>query len=164
MQSPAEAAEVLYARIPHALTSAQLEEYGIQAGADQVRQFTREILALTLYWIWSALDSVFTARRRDRVFAALQERIRAGWDSELNLKGHDVEQFFEELRERLATYTRVMEEERTPVGVCAEAARMLAWSRAVPSEDRQKVLALLVDLIPVDEIGEVAGDLDLGEG
>lgn len=163
LQSPADAAEVLYGQIPHALTPAQLEEYGIEAGMDQVRQFTREILSLNLYWIWSALDSVLTVRRRDLVFAELQQRIRSGWLSELGLQGHEADRYFDQVRERLATYTRAMEADGTPMGVFAETVRILEWDRAVRSEDRQKVLALLLDLVPVDDIGEVVGDLNLAD-
>ncbi len=163
LQSPADAAELLYGQIPHALTSAQLEEYGIEAEPDQVRQFTREILSLNLYWMWSALDSVMTVKRRDRVFAELLQRIRAGWESELDLPGHEVDRYADQVKERVATYMRAMEDDGTPVGVLSETARILSWGGVVRPEDHQKILAFLLDLVPVDEIGEAVGDLNLAE-
>ena len=44
--------------------------------------------------------------------------------------------------------------------VFAEAASILESGWAVPSEDRQKILALLLDLVPVDPIGELVAELN----
>ena len=54
-QTPAQAADALYAILAHVLSSATLEEYGIHATAEQTRQITRELLSVNLYWIHSAL-------------------------------------------------------------------------------------------------------------
>ena len=72
-----------------------------------------------------------------------------------------MEPYREELEGRRSIYDGVVREGGTPVMVSAEAASILESGGAVPSEDRQKILALLLDLVPVDPIGELVAELNL---
>ncbi|MGH7256246.1 MAG: hypothetical protein ACREI3_10765 [Nitrospirales bacterium] len=162
-QTPARAADALFAQIPHAVTPAMLEEYGIETTSEQARLVTREVLSLNLYWIWSALAMAMTERNRDQVFGALQHQIAVEWDTELGLAGQDAAAFLREAEERRAFYQRVIEEGGAPLDVFTQAASLLEWGRAVRSEDRARVLACLIDIIPVQEIGAVAEELQIGE-
>ncbi|MGH7167619.1 MAG: hypothetical protein ACREII_03725, partial [Nitrospiraceae bacterium] len=60
-----------------------------------------------------------------------------------------------------SAYDRVIQEGGTPVMVFTESASILESVGTVQPEDRQKILALLIDLIPVDPIGEQVAELDL---
>ena len=72
-----------------------------------------------------------------------------------------MQQYFEEMEGRRSTYDRVVQEGGTPVMVFTESASILESVGTVQPEDRQKILALLIDLIPVDPIGEQVAELDL---
>lgn len=159
--TPFQAAEALYAMIPHTVPRATLEEYGIDATPEQARHITREVLSLCLFWVHSALEVTLPKTNQERVFGELRQRLVKSWQSELGQEGHEVEQYLEELERRRSTYDGVVQEGGTPVMVLAEAADILESGGAVPSEDRQKILALLLDLVPVDPIGELVAELNL---
>lgn len=162
-QPHAQAADMLYAILPHAFTQTALEEYGIDATPEQAQQVTRELLSVNLYWVQSALQTVLIKADWERVFQALCERILSAWQTELGLDGQDAQGYFEEVEERRQAYDRIVQEGGAPVAVFTECAEILETAWAVRSEDRPKILALLIDLIPVDEIGEVVDGLDLAK-
>ena len=159
--TPSQAAEALYAMIPHAVPRATLEEYGIDTTPDQARQITREVLSLSLFWVHSALQVALPKSSQERVFGELRQRLVKSWQSELGQEGQDVQEYLEEMESRRSSYDGVVQERGTPVMVSAEAASILESGGAVPSEDRQKILALLLDLVPVDPIGELVAELNL---
>jgi hypothetical protein len=157
--TPSQAAESLFAILPHDLAGGQLEEYGIEAESEQAQEITREVLALNLYWVQSALQAVRTkAADKERVLGALRDRILHGWTTEFGLDGQDAQAFFQQAEERRQAYDQIVQEGGGPVAVFTECAAILESASAVKSEDRRKILALLIDLIPVDQIGELVGD------
>ncbi|MGH7208230.1 MAG: hypothetical protein ACREIL_02480 [Nitrospiraceae bacterium] len=160
-KTPSQAADALYALIPHAVPRATLEEYGIDATAEQARQISREVISLSLFWVRSALQVALPKPSRERVFGELRQRIVESWQSDLGQEGYDAEQYFEELEGRRSTYEGVVQKGGPPVMVSTEAAAILESGGAVSPEDFQKILALLLDLIPVDAIGELVTELDL---
>ncbi|MER3422015.1 MAG: hypothetical protein C4293_01065 [Nitrospiraceae bacterium] len=160
-QTPIQAAEVLYASMPHGLSPDTLMEYGIEASPEQASRIAREMLSLNLYWIRSALEASLSQKNADRVFGELQQSLLKRWQSELGLQGYDPQVYFKEMKERRAVYDRVMQEGGSPVSVCMEAARILEFERAVPTEDRPKLLALFIDLVPVETFGEMVAEFDL---
>lgn len=153
-QSPAQAADALYTILPHALTRATLEEYGIDATPEQARQITREILSVNLYWIRSALDVSLSKEDAERIYGALRERLVGVWTSELGLEGYEPEQYFEEVQTRRQIYDQIARESGPPIAVLKETASLLEADGAISAEDYQKILALLIDIVPVEGIGE----------
>lgn len=160
-QTPLQIAEALYAVMPHGLSPDTLVEYGIEASPEQAGQIARELLSLTLYWIQSALEANFSRKNADRVFSELQHLLLKKWRSELGLQGDDPQASFKEMKERSAEYARIAQEGGTPVSICMEAVRMLEFERAIAPEDRRKLLALLIDLVPVETFGEMVAEFDL---
>lgn len=163
LHTPQQAADAFYAAMPHAVSGVLLDEYGIETSAEQGRQITRELLSLSLFWIRCALDAVLLPRHRAEVLDELRGRIRLGWTSDLALDGADPERYFQEAEERRKVYDQVTQEGASPVIVATETAAILVSDAAVPPEDRQKVLALIIDLMPVDHFGELAEDIKLAE-
>ena len=161
VQTPHQAAQALYAALPHALPRATLEEYGIEATTEQAQQITREVLSLSLFWIRCALDATLMPKHREQVLSELRRCILAGWQSELGLDGADAEGYFEEAQERRKLYDQVMQEGASPVVIATETAAILVADAVVPPEDRPKILALLIDLVPVDQFGELAEQIKL---
>jgi len=160
-RTPQEAAEALYAAIPHALSRAMLEDYGIEATIEQARQVTQEVLSLNLFWIRCALEAVLPPKPRELVLGELRERILSGWGSDLALDGLDAQRYFQESEERLRNYAQAMQEGASPVMIATEAAALLGADSAVQPEDRAKVVALITDLVPVDDLGELADQIRL---
>ncbi len=159
--TPNQAAESLFAILPHVLTRGTLEEYGIKATPEQAQQITQEMLAVNLYWVQSALQAVLTKTDRERVLGAFYDLLLQNWTTELGLDGQDAQTFFEGAEERRQTYDQIIQEGGSPVAVFTECAAILEAAWTVRSEDRQKILALLIDLIPVDQIGELVGEWQL---
>jgi len=161
LRTPHEAAEALYAAIPHAILRATLEEYGIEAESSQAQQITQELLSLSLFWIHCALEAVLPPKQREQVLGELRRRILVGWAGELALDGQDAPRYFEEAEERRRLYTQAMQDGASPVLIATEAAAILVANSAVQQEDRLKALALVTDLIPVDELGQLADEIRL---
>jgi len=159
LRTPHEAAEGLYAAIPHALTRATLEDYGIEAEAGQAQQITQELLSLSLFWIHCALEAVLPPRQREQVLGELRGCILSGWGSDLALVGLDAQGYFQEAEERRRIYAQAMQEGASSVMIATEAAAILVANSAVRREDQMKALALVTDLVPVDELGELADQI-----
>lgn len=153
-QTPAQAADVLYAILRSTRSSATLEDYGIHATPEQARQITRELLSVNLYWIRSALDVSLPKVEADGIMDALRQRLVTVWTSELGLEGHEPQPYFGEAEERRQAYDRIAQEGGSPIDVMTETASLLESDGAVAAEDYQKLLALLIDVVPVEGIGE----------
>ena len=160
-RTPQEAAEALFGAIPHAVTSAMLEEYGIQAESEQVQQITRELLSLSLFRIHWALQAVLPPRQSEQVLAELRQRIRAGWSSDLALDGTDPDDYFADADERAQSYNRSMQRGAGAVDMANEAAALLASNSGVQPANRSKVLGLIIDLVPDEELVELAEEIRL---
>jgi hypothetical protein len=153
-------AGALYAVFPRAVSPATLEEYGIDVGPAQAQRLTRELLSLSLFWARSAVEVVLPPKDAARIFDALRARVVQSWDGELGLAGQDVNAYFAEQEERRRTYDAIIKERGEPIAVASEAAALLVHEGVVRQEDRGKVLALLTDLTPVDELGEIIQEIE----
>jgi hypothetical protein len=159
--SPDEAATRLYTIISRALSGAALEDYGLLVSREQGDRLLRELLSLCLFWAWSALDSGMSDKHRDRVWSRLLERVHAAWESELGLPQETLPEYAAELTRRRLLYESLTREGAEPAAVAAQAAGVMEVDSLIEPEDRPKLLALLVDLVPADELGEAVEDMDL---
>lgn len=158
---PAEAAQNLYGIISRALSGAALEDYGLTVPPEQGDQLLRELLSLCLFWAWSALDSGLSDNDRDRVWALLMRRVRDAWKSELGLPPADSADYAAELEQRRRLYESLTREGADPAAVAAEAAGVMEADSLIQPEDRPKLLALMVDLVPADELGQAVEELEI---
>jgi hypothetical protein len=159
--SPADAAQSLFAIISRSLSGAALEDYGLSASREQGDQVLRELLSLCLFWAWSALDSGLSDKDRDRTWEALAQRAREAWATELGLPLPDLDGYGPELAARRRLYEIVTREGGDPAAVAALAANLMETESIIEPEDRPKLLALLVDLVPADELGEAVEGLEI---
>ena len=160
-QTPILAAEALFRIMPRALSPGTLEEYGIEASREQTQQITREILSLSLFWARWALRTHVSARDVTRVFDEFRPCILRNWETSLGQAGQDSQRYFDDMEERHLDYDEIIKEGGTPVAVATEAAAIMEQTGAIRAEDRERALALLIDQIPVDELGELAQDIKL---
>lgn len=154
-------AEELYAVMPHAVSTDTLNDYGITASAEARRHLTLEALYLSVVWIESALGTLLTPGERERVQAELHRRVAEGWRADFHLEKEGLDGYATELAERRRVYARMIGGGGTPVDVFGEAASLMELNQMVSAEDRMKVLALFLDLIPVDAFGDLLEDVEL---
>jgi len=159
--SPTDAAQNLYTIISRALSGAALEDYGLSVSREQGDQVLRELLSLCLFWAWSALDAGFSDKDRDRVWEALAQCVREAWTEELGLVPQDFDGYSAELVARRRLYESLSREGGDPAVVAAEAAGLMDMESVIEPEDRPKLLALIVDLVPVDELGQAVEELEI---
>jgi hypothetical protein len=160
-KTPAQSAQDLYQLISRALSQAALEDYGINATTEQANHILRELLSLSLFWARSALEAGLSDKDSRRVWIELQQCVHHAWESELGLKGHDVASYFKELDARRLIYVRVTSEGGAPIAVATEAVSVLETEAVIEPADHQKILALFIDLVPADELGEAVEELEL---
>lgn len=159
--SPADAAQNFYAIISRALSGSALEDYGLAVSRERGDQILRELLSLSLFWAWAALDAGLSDTNRDRAWAALLQRVNDAWAPDLGLPLQDLESYASELSQRRRLYESLAREGGNPTAIATEAAGFLEAESIVEPEDRLKLLALMIDLVPVDELGEAVEGLEI---
>lgn len=161
--SPTDAAHNVYAIISRALSGAALEDYGLSVSRERGDQILRELLSLCLFWAWAALDAGLADKNRDRVWDALAQCVREAWASELGLQQQDLDSYAAELAQRRRLYGSLAREGGNPLAIATEAAGFMEAESVIDPEDRLKLLALMVDLVPVDELGVAVEDLEIAD-
>lgn len=161
-QTPQDAAEALFAAIPHVVARDVLEEYGIEAETVQMQQLTQELLSLSLFRIHWALRAAMAPKPRELVLEALRRRIRDGWSTDLALDGADPDEYFVTVDERRQTYEQAMQHGAGPADMANEVAALLVSNSAVQPDDRSKVLGLIIDLVPDEELVDLAEEMRVG--
>ncbi len=163
LTTPEQAADALYGSMPHGLSRATLDEYGLDLADAQVAGLAREVLIINLFWTWSVLDATLSNKNRDRVFGALLQRLMKGWTDELALPDDQRADFEAGLRDRHARYAEVVADGGVQVSVLNEAAGLIEGEGIVPESQHQQLMALLIDLDASREIGETTDGIDLGK-
>lgn len=156
--TPKDAATGLFAALPKPISVDQIQEYGIEVTESQARHLAREILSLNLYWILAAVDAHILQKYRVLIGGLLLESVTDQWSSDtFGLECWDG--YRQELDERREYYARLMDDQLNPVGLSAEAVTLLEDQGVVLSDDRQKLLVLLIDYAPVDQYAELLDDV-----
>ena len=160
--TPREAAETLYAAMPRAMTLETLREYGLEVSPEQARHITQEILSLSLYWIHTALQASLRADDAERVSRELIQCIERGWKN-FNMQERDYATALEDATHRRGGYDQIVQEGGSPIAVFGESAGSLEFSGAIEMGNREKLLALFIDMIPVDTFGELVAEFELAD-
>lgn len=154
--TPAEAADALFKTMPQPITAAQLEEYGVETSDLTAQYIAREILSLNLYWILAAVEAHIPSKYRAAIDEQLFESIQKAWWESGQLGQGTWGEYQLELNERRAHYARLADQEAiSHMGICAETATLIADQGLVSSEDRPKLLVLLIDYAPASEYGRL---------
>jgi hypothetical protein len=154
--TPVEAAAALFKMMPQPVTVAQLQEYGIEASESQAQGVSREILSLNLYWILAAVDAHIPHKYRAAITDTLLQTIRTAWWEAGRLGEGSWNEYRKELDERRAKYAYLVDYEgMSHMAVSAEAASLIEDQGILPSEEREKLLVLLIDCAPAAEYGRL---------
>jgi hypothetical protein len=158
--TPLEAAAALVNAMPAPVSVAQLSEYGIDASEPSARRIAREILSLNLYWILAAVDAHIPLKYRAAIGDALFRSIQTRWWESGQLGEGSWEDYRKELNERRAEYGRLVDQEgMSHMAVSAEAASLIENQGLIASEDRQKLLVLLIDYAPAAQYGTLLDEV-----
>lgn len=158
--TPAEAAAALFKTMPQPVSAAQLEEYGIEASEAQAQQVGREILSLNLYWILAAIDAHIPAKYRAAIKEGLLQTVESSWWAQGRFGAGAWPEYRKELDARRREYARLVDQEgMSHMAVSAEAASLIEDQGAVASDDRQKLLVLLIDYAPASQYGQLLDDV-----
>jgi hypothetical protein len=154
--TPAEAASALFKTMPEPVTVGQFQDYGIELSEAQAQQVAREILSLNLYWILAAIDAHIPQKYRAAIKDLLLEAVQSHWWTQGRFGKDRYQEYWSELEERRQKYARLVDHEgMSHMAVSAEAASLIEDQGAVSSEDRQKLLVLLIDYAPAAQYGEL---------
>jgi hypothetical protein len=157
--TPAEAAAALFETIPPPVSVHQLQDYGIDVDEARARQLSRELLSLNLYWILAAIEAHISQKYRAAIVELLLNSVRTHWGESGELGLTAWQDYLSELQERRTHYGRLMDAVLSPMALNAEAATVVEDQGIVPSEDRQKLFALLIDSVPVDQYAKLLDDV-----
>jgi hypothetical protein len=151
--TPKEAAEALYAILPKALSPNLLEDYGIGATDEQARVITREVLSVNLYWIYAAVEAHIPREYRAVLFEYLVGLIHESWQEGFQQGAASWEEYLRDMEERCRQYAGLMVESPAPLAVAQRMGEILEEQGTLRSEDQSQLLALLTDLVPIDQYG-----------
>ncbi len=153
--TPRQAADALIAAIPTGVSVQQLEEYGIEATAEQAQAITQEVLSLNLFWIFAAIEAHIPQKYQPALSDHMLASIEAGWGTTVPVGSASWTDYLNEWQERRTRYSRLVEEGMSPLGVSAEAATLMEDNRLVTEAERRNLLTLLIDFVPVDIYGQL---------
>ena len=157
--TPRQAAVALVAAMPTGLSVQQLEEYGIEATAEQAQAITQEVLSLNLFWIFAAIEAHIPLKYQSALSDHMLTSIEAGWGTTVPVGSASWTTYLNEWQERRRRYSRLVEEGMSPLGVSAEAVALMEDNRLVTEAERRNLLTLLIDFVPVDTYGQLLEDV-----
>lgn len=154
--TPVEAADALFKAMPQPITAVQLEEYGIEISDSTAQHIAREILSLNLYWVLAAIEAHIPTRYWAAIKEQLFESIQLVWWEAGRLGQDSWDAYQVELAARREHYARLVDQEGVGhMGICAETAALIEEQGFISSEDRPRLLVLLIDYAPAAEYGRL---------
>ncbi len=161
-QSAQTAAVRLFELIPPAMPLEVLEEYGLTVTIPQAQVITKEIIALSMYWIWCALQAGIPDQFRTTIRQCLTEDIQQHWESKFGLEALSFDRFLAEMDTRHASWDNLTRKGGEPFMVFRQASMDLEEQDLVPQDKEEYLVALFLDFVPIDEIGAVTEAIEEG--
>lgn len=155
-----ETAKALVQLIPPSVAPDFLEEYGLTLTTQQAQALTKELLALSLYWIACAVRVSIPEPVGSRMHQIIHEQIREKWGTRFGLVHVPIDEFYATMEHKHRTWEDITQQGGEPIAVLSAAAEGLEDDHVIASHDRQNMLAVLLDLVPIDEIGELVAELE----
>jgi len=155
-------AESLFNLIPPSLAPDFLEDYGLSVSRDQAQSITWEITLLSTYWIRCALKVGIPKQEGEEIWEQVQRQVRSRWESRFGFVHRPIEQFFSDLETKGRTWNDIAEQGGEPIAILTEAASAMELEGTIPRGEEQKLLVVLLDLVPIEEIGQAAAEIEQG--
>lgn len=155
-----ETAKALVQLIPPSVAPDFFEEYGLTLTAQQAQTVTKELLALSLYWITCAVRVSIPEPVCSRMHEAIHEQVHEKWGSRFGLVHVPIDEFYAAMEGKHRAWEDITQQGGEPIAVLSDAAEGLEDDGVIAAPDRQNMLAVLLDLVPIDEIGELVAELE----
>ena len=155
-----ETSKALVQLIPPSVAPDFLEEYGLTLTVQQAQALTKEVLALSLYWITCAVRVSIPEPVCSRMHQVIHEQVREKWGSRFGLVHVPIDEFYAAMEHKHRTWEDITQQGGEPIAVLSAVAEGLEDDHVIASHDRQNMLAVLLDLVPIDEIGELVAELE----
>ena len=156
------AAETLFNLIPPALAPDFLQDYHLEVSRDQAQSITWEILLLSTYWIKCATQVGIPEEAGKEIWKLVLEHVRHRWESRFGFAHRPIDQWFSDGNTKYSTWDSIAEQGGEPIAILTEAASTMESEGTIPRGEEQKLLVLLLDLVPIDEIGHAAAEIEQG--
>ncbi len=153
-------AHALFDLIPPAVAPDFLKDYGLVLTPRQAQAVTTILLSLTTYWITCAIRASIPEPVCSRMHHVIQERIREKWGGRFGLVHVPIAQALPVMEDQHRAWEHLVRQGMEPVAVLHEAAGSLAADEMIASRDERKILAVLLDLVPIEEIGAHVAELE----
>lgn len=153
-------AKALVQLIPPSVAPDFLEDYGLTLTAQQAQAVTRELLALSLYWMTCAVRVSIPEPVCSRMHQAIHEQVREKWSSRFGLVHVPIDEFYAAMERKHRTWEDITQQGGEPIAVLSAAVDELEDDNVIATRDRQNMLAMLLDLVPIDEIGVLVAELE----
>jgi len=155
-------ATTLFNLIPPALAPDFLEDYDLTVSQEQAKSITWEVILLSAYWIHCALDVGIPEQARKAIWEEVQCQFKNRWESRFGFVHTPIDQFFSDLETRAAAWNAIAEQGGEPIAILTETASDMESKGFVSRGEKTKLLVFLLDLVPIEDIGQMAAEIEQG--
>jgi len=146
--------------LPSRLSSKTLEDYCLELSPSTIQRTTQEILSVSLFWMEQAFRVTLPKEIASHVLDGIYQSVREAWETKYGWHLDEESPFFRVMTQQHAKWEKIIQQGGEPITVLSEAVSSLELKGTIGSEDRQKLLALFLDLVPIEEVGEIAGRIE----
>jgi hypothetical protein len=153
-----EAAESLYGAVWRPVTPETAESYGLPSEPRALSVLSLALVEVSLYWVWSAVRMMQKPPHQTSILAALRARLAASWDPVWG----DAHGWWLSLQDRMQAY-EARNRDGGPMAVSSDVVDQVIDGDSFTEATRSSLLAFFIDMVPVDELGELVAEIQLSE-
>ena len=158
--TPQEIVEEFRSTLPPRLSSTVLAEYGLALSSPSIQRTTQVLLSLSLFWMEEAFHVTLPKDLAPHILDGVYQWVVGAWVTEYGLDRQQEREFSIQMSQEHPRWREILKEGGEPIAVLSESVSSLELDGMIGSEDRQKTLALFLDLVPIEEVGEIAGRIE----
>ena len=159
-ETPEEMVKAFYAVLPQRLSSTTLEEYGLALSSSDLHRVTQELLSLSLFWMEQAMRVALGPDLAMQILRGIRQSIQEKWTTDFGLDPDRLTGFFEGIEHQHMMWEGITKHGGETIAVLGEASSSVELEGTIGVQDRQQLLALYLDLVPIEELGEIAGRIE----
>ena len=159
-ETPEEMVKEFYAVLPQRLPSATLGDYGLELSSSNLQRITQEILSLSLFWMEQALRVALSQDLAEHISKGIRQSIQERWETDFGLNPEHFMGFFERMEHQHGLWEELTKHGGETIAVLGEASSSVDLEGTIGAQDRQNLLALFLDLVPIEELGEIAARIE----
>jgi hypothetical protein len=157
-----QAAETLFNVIPPAIAPDFLEDYGLAVSQEQAQSITWEIVLLSTYWIKHAIQVGLPEQIGTEIWEHVQIQIRERWENRFGFVHRPIEPFFSAIETKYRVWDHIANQGGEPIAILTQVASTLESEGIIPPGEEHKLLVLLLDVVPMEEIEQAAAEIEEG--